>query len=243
MPKILLLPGGPGSFNYMDSILEGMSIPEGVTSKEIVALGKQTIDRVTKQYILPEIEERTILVGHSFGSFLALWVATQYPENISGLILTGLAPLTAEDMKFFAETIEDRMSAWSKQSNIPFKEFKKLLELNEITFGPTVPDEYALHPYIRPLTYIADRVSYVTLFKDYIDLIEEDILDLSKITIPVRILQGDYDPLGLASKRMYDSLSDVRWHVYAAGHMPWLEEKSYLQFREDFQKEIDSLLL
>jgi proline iminopeptidase len=77
--------------------------PEDVT----LASDLDDLDQVRRHFRL----ERTTLLGHSWGTVLALEYALKYPERVSRLILMNPAPASAADLAFFRKAYAGELGA------------------------------------------------------------------------------------------------------------------------------------
>lgn len=102
MKNIIFLPG-LGCDHRLFSHQE-TNLKEQYNTKVIVCDKKEYMsDHVN--YVLENSPEKFIIVGHSFGGWIAQWIAIEAPERVSGLILigTGTGKLTLELKNIFTE--------------------------------------------------------------------------------------------------------------------------------------------
>jgi pimeloyl-ACP methyl ester carboxylesterase len=148
-------------------------------------------EEITK-YVAAQKLKNPVVIGHSLGGTLALWLASEENQPYSKLIIVDALPSTGALMipNFDSKKIAYE-SPWNKQ----------LLEMDKASFekmatqmasGMSLNTEK--HQQLVDWIVTADRETYVY---GYTDLIKLDLReDIAKINIPVKIL-GATQPYGL----------------------------------------------
>jgi pimeloyl-ACP methyl ester carboxylesterase len=172
--------------------------------------------------------EKPLLVGHSLGGMVALTIAIEHPDSLSGLAL--LAPLTRYSDKVAPEFAPLHIAApwwrWllSRTIAIP-KALKSATATLDFMFGPQpVPVDYAVegggYSGLRPGHFYATSSDLVALGEDMKRLTER----YGEIRIPTGILFGSADRVlshqahGLA---MRDRIAGLDLEIIEGiGHMP-----------------------
>lgn len=184
-------------FGDSDRPGSGYSIPEMAT--DVIAL----LDALGL--------ERSTLVGHSFGSFVARQAAIASPERVKELVLIGTGFAASNEV-----TRELQRSLRDLPDPVPL-EFSR--EFAQSTVYSPVPSEF-LERMIAESLKLPSRLWRLTL--DH--LVEyDDTSQLRQIQAPVRLLWGDRD--GLFSRveqdRFIAAMPSARLKVYAeTGHCP-----------------------
>ncbi|GMN10098.1 alpha/beta hydrolase [Croceitalea sp. MTPC9] len=171
----------------------------GVTPIEKPWLPK--IKDAINKYVEKQALKNTIIIGHSLGGALGLWLATDENHSYSKLIVVDALPSTGALMmpNFNSENIAYE-SPWNTQ----------ILEMDEVSFekmasqmasGMSLKSEK--HKQLTDWILKADRETYVY---GYTDLLKLDLReDIAKIDIPVKVL-GATHPYGLEmAKTTYEN--------------------------------------
>ncbi|MFS4446159.1 alpha/beta fold hydrolase [Maribacter sp. 2307UL18-2] len=154
-----------------------------------------------QEYTKEKQLENPMIIGHSLGGALGLWLTTEENHPYSKLIVVDALPATGALMipNFKSENMAYE-SPWNQQ----------LLEMDEAAFAQMATQMAAgmvldteKHPLLKQWIINADRETYVY---GYTDLLKLDLRqDIANIDIPVTILAATH-PYGLEmTKSTYDS--------------------------------------
>ncbi len=158
-----------------------------------------------KEGIVHYVEEQNIkdaiVIGHSLGGALGLWLATEENHPYSKLIIVDALPATGALMipNFKSENMVYD-NPWNQQLlEMDAEAFEKMA--TQMASGMTLTSEK--HEQLKNWILQADRETYVY---GYTDLLKLDLReDISKISIPVTILAATH-PYGLEmAKSTYET--------------------------------------
>ncbi|MFS4492797.1 alpha/beta fold hydrolase [Maribacter sp. 2308TA10-17] len=152
------------------------------------------------KYVQEKKLENTIIIGHSLGGALGLWLATAENHPYSKLIIVDSLPSTGALMmpNFKSENMVYD-NPWNKQMlEMDAEAFEKMA--SQMASGMTLNTEK--HQQLKDWIIQSDRETYVY---GYTDLLKLDLReDIAQITIPVTIL-GATHPYGLeTAKKTYE---------------------------------------
>ena len=150
-----------------------------------------------------------VLIGHSMGGAIALWLAVHQPQRVSALVLAGSGARLPVNPALIASIVDDppatikRMLRWMWAKNAPAEEIAQSAEIMLAT-DPTV------------------------LQRDFIACDNFDIRhELSAIRAPTLVMAGEQDKMTppKLSEELARSISGAESVVVpAAGHMLLLEQ-------------------
>jgi len=243
-------PGAPGSVATIARRLVSMELGFGVieslqTQNSVVELIEELHEIFEKNNI-----EKTVLLGHSWGAWLAWLYAAAYPEQVNKLILVGCGPFEPSYAPSIDQTRKSRLSA------------EQAAEMDAIFAAlndPGTPDEDA-RSRLAMLTNV-DNYAPIVIPTDEEDCIETDgpalgnifpetarmrasgeLLVLSEhICCPVVAVHGDYDPHPAEGVRLPLSERLHNFHFYLlprCGHSPWKEQYAMKAFYKIVAKEL-----
>ena len=161
-------------------------------------------------YVENEKLKDPILVGHSLGGALALWLATDENHPYSKLIVVDALPSTGALMmpNFKSENMVYE-SPWNQQMlEMDATAFEKMAA--QMAAGMTLQQDK--HEQLKNWILQADRETYVY---GYTDLLKLDLRqDIANITVPVTVL-GATHPYGLEMAKktyegQYENLKDYK---------------------------------
>jgi proline iminopeptidase len=174
--------------------------------------------------------DRVVVLGHSYGGFLALVYALLYPHRIAGLILCNTAAvmdyadvaLENAAARARAEEVEVLLHALSTQAadnSMVRAWWRGILPL------------YFHQPDERLMDEVAARIHYRSgAWNRSMELRQSfDLLDrLPEVVQPTLVLSGQHDwlmPPREAGERLVAGLPNCRGVTFAgSGHFPWMEE-------------------
>lgn len=176
-------------------------------------------------------EKEILLLGHSYGAFLALEYAVRYGERLRGLILVSATPA----LDYVPEALE-RARARATDAEME--------TLTELLSGPVSDDATLREKWLRVLPVYFHR--YEERHGEELDrdarysarafnhafgrcLPGYDVEPrLGQIRAPALVLSGRHDwltPPDLGARRLLDSIPEVRGVVFEkSGHFPFVEE-------------------
>lgn len=246
--SVVVLHGGPGAagsaFGLARLISEKLGVLEPMQSKDTL--------RALEEELLEQLEEncsgKVILVGHSWGAWLAGLFAERFPDQVKKVIFIGCAPLEEGHVP----QIEERRKANMFPEEA--EEYEQILRLLEHGFGEK--DEY-----LRRLGEICDRADgyreeealrdeadidgdlYEKVWKEAAGLRKSgNLLErFKKISCPMVLIQGASDPHPAEGviRPLKDRHVDIKSYVLdRCGHTPWREKYA----REEFARVLFSEL-
>jgi pimeloyl-ACP methyl ester carboxylesterase len=190
-----------------------------------------------------------ILVGFSWGAWLSLMVAAQYPEFVDKLILIGCGPF-AEDAAAIA--LETRLNRLEEEERSDF--ISSLMILSD-------PDAVEKDSALARLGRLVSKTDAYDPIESDPDVIEYrgdifqkvweeaaemrrtgELLALGKrIKCPVVAIHGDYDPHPTAGVQipLATVLEDFRFILLKnCGHKPWIERQARDTFFQILENEL-----
>lgn len=246
---VIILNGGPGmSQEYLMPYLSKLSNQHQVLMYDQrgsgESIGEINDDSITMQTYVDDLDKirravgykKVTLLGHSFGSLLAMNYAGQHPEFVEKLVLSNSMAATSEDFSKFLEE-------WGKRVAPHMEELKTMRESKSFISGdPEVHSKYVklmFQSYMRdPKNAENLRVKFTTksardgfkvhelfgknLFSKPYDINSQ----LANVKCPVLIIHGDSDPVPLATanhlnKQMTNSQLVV---LRDCGHFAFVEQ-------------------
>lgn len=208
--KFLVLHGGPGAPGCAAGLCRGLSKKVGVLehlqkSHTIEGLFDE-IKCIIEEYSLNEV----VLVGHSFGAWLALLFTERYPQLVSKVVIIGCGPLLT---KYLPELIQARKTRKG--------------------------DNYCALPGSSNDMLYFDEEQHKALMKEIGEMREngELLARVLNITCPVIAFHGTYDPHPMrgVNEPLEGKIADFRMiTMEQCGHDPWKETYAREEFFEKF---------
>lgn len=154
---------------------------------------------------------RAVVIGHSYGAWLALLFAQKYPIRAGRVILIGCGPLTADYVPMLAETRRTRLEA-----------------------GVSDTDNFCALPGSSGDMLYFDREQHVSLMQEMSGLRErKELMRIARsVACPVLAVHGAYDPHPVqgVSGPMAGKENFRMIVLENCGHDPWKETDA----REEF---------
>ena len=257
---ILIINGGPG----LDS--EGFSPLAELLSDKYSAIlfdqrgtGKSLLEKIdnttiTMDLMVQDIEKLRkhlnikdwIVLGHSFGGWLAEYYASCYPESIKGMILSSSGGIDLEILNYVGANINIRLSEAEKES---LKYWLEKIKNGDDSYNARYKKGEILAPaylYNRKFVpQLAKRLAHADLqinklVFENLKKINFDCKDtLSQFSKPVLIIQGRQDIVdqGIAYKAHSILRNSTLVFLNECGHYGWLDQQ------EQFKKELDKFLV
>lgn len=180
--------------------------------------------------------KKVSLLGHSWGSFLAVRYAILYPESVDKLILVSSMPASSNDLGLFFIELQKRLA--------PYHEKLEKIESSELYLSgdpETVENDQKL--VFQTYMFCPENISKLNLwksqkanqnsfkvweiFKEQIFMKPYDItLQLKAIESPTLILHGDADPIPyVIAERLNAAIPDSKLiKIEQSGHFPFVEQ-------------------
>lgn len=244
--KIVLLHGGPGGGGEMRPVAEyllsnGYSVLEPIIREKTISGQIELI----KKLIDDETEKRVIIVGHSWGAMLGWLFCANYPEYVKKLIMVASGEF---DKKFVSIIEETRKNRMTDEQKVIFQNLidKKLDVESFDQIGKFLMkiDSYDLIDDRFENEIKTDHVVFETVWSEAEKLRESgEFLDAGKkISCPIVIVHGDYDPHPLEGIEgpIRKLLNEVKvYKLEKCGHYPWLEKEARNDFFEILISEVN----
>lgn len=258
-------PGAPGSaagLAAMAGEICGVSEPmqSGKSIRELIFELKGQLEEAGNVPV--------ILIGHSWGAFLAALFAGAHPEMVEKLILVGCPPLTAGYVPMIGERRRrnlgpgereefDRLNLWLEQGTpergrmeepgMPEQPERSrehadrlLARLGELAENG---DCYDPLPCAADHEMLTDAEQYRAVWGEAVKLRASGQLLRSFVALdcPITLIQGEQDPhpvCGVCGP-LAGSGKEYRVHVLkCCGHSPWLERRAQAEFFEILKQEL-----
>jgi len=200
---------------------------------KILGLGAQVADIERIRRILGD--DKLIIIGHSFGAFLASLYAAEFPEHVEAMVMVTPAPMFVLPMEVegLFEIIQKRLPD-NMQENYN-KWYKNYFDFKNI-FSKTEADLVALNKKLAGFFSEATQISmpfqgepggwmvhamYLSMGQrhDYRDA-------LNTVDVPVLVIHAAEDFQTEAASRIYNKVfSNSRFYnIENSGHMPFYEQ-------------------
>ncbi len=233
--QIAVIHGGPGAPGSLQTLAQSLAkqggIIEPMQSKN--SISGQVYE--LREVLLEEGTVPAVLIGHSWGAWLAYLLAAAYPRLVNRLILVGTGPFRDSYLPGMKAEREKRMSPAEK---LKLENLKKNID-DPVTFrelGAIMSrvDSWA------PLPVENSSIAYQPwIFKSIMGQVEKmrsegTLLDAGrKIECPVVVIHGDYDPHPF--KGVIEPLQEVikqldYYLLENCGHYPWREKEARTRF-------------
>lgn len=261
-PAIIVLHGGPGlGHDYFLPQFEALAEHARVIFYDQRSAGRSSgeltekvmnletfakdLEAIRKAYGLDSF----FLVGHSWGSLVALQYAAEYPENLAGVVFVSSAALCSEETIFcYKELMSKRMAPYQKEIDA-IQRSPKYAQRDPATL------EQFCRLYYRPYVYNPEHVNNITLFftpestQKYLNSVEVSQKHfwqnynvtnlLHRIICPVLAIHGDADPWYCkTAETIYETIEQAELITLEnCGHLPFVEQpEAFFSALTDFIK-------
>ncbi len=179
--------------------------------------------------------DKITVMGHSWGSFLAIFYAINYPQHTEKLILMGPQPMCYKGMLDFEAAFNQRFSSLKEllsadrvHSSTPSTP-EGLIQLYRtlsaaFCYDPAKAQELTLHydPVADQRGRLVGNHLNSTLFSEQWDYHSQ----LSQLTIPTLIVHGVQDPIPLWTvQKLHQSMPNATLVTLdQCGHFPYIEQ-------------------
>ncbi len=239
---LALLHGGPGAAGEMRPVAEALSGEYGVL--EFL----QTEDSVEKQVgelreqMLSSADGPLVLIGYSWGAWLAVLFSAKYPDLVKKVILISAGSFDNEYNADFTKTRLERLSPQEKeeaQGILGSIDSKGMTPALFLRFGQLMEksDSYSLLPELRGSPSSPDMDIFQRVWREARALRDsgELLKSVEKIGCPVVAIHGEYDPHPMegVEKPLSGRVSVFKMiRLKKCGHIPWREKYA----RDDFYR-------
>jgi len=256
---LIVLHGGPGLDHhefgdYLDPVCDDgvrlLLVDQRAQGRsEPTPPGTWTLERMAQDVIMLALAlklRRYAVLGHSYGAFVALQNAVDYPgQAVATVVSGGVASVrdlegVADALESFepAELREQVASSWERESSVTTSEEVARLLHDQLPFHFRDPNDPRIAEYERRsagAVYAPEVLRhFATAEYGGIDLEDR----LPEVTQPVLVLAGRHDRVcpAEASERMARLLPRAELHVFEeSAHMTFVEEpERYLEALRGF---------
>ncbi len=248
--RIAVLHGGPGAPGEMAPVARELSHKHGVLEP---LQTQDTLDGQVEE-LRNVLESRAslpaVLIGWSWGAWLAYILAARYPALAGKVILVGCPPF---ETRYAAQIEDTRMSRLTEEEQREAARTQK--RLHDITgqshqtslarLGRLFSKTDTFHPLpIQDETIKLQFNIYRAVWRTASEMRRSgELLELGKqIRCPVVAIHGDYDPHPAegVQKPLETVLADFRFILLPkCGHAPWREKDARTKFYSVLSKELE----
>ncbi|MGD9211069.1 MAG: alpha/beta hydrolase [Desulfobacteraceae bacterium] len=260
--KIVTLHGGPGEFGGVVNLAVTLSEKYGVLEPFLTEDTIMGQVHGLKNIIDQHVSDKLILIGHSWGAWIAYIFTATYPLMVKKLVLVGSGPY---EHHYYTSLKKKRNQRFSKEDK------QQIVELNKMLTAPDIKT-----PKIKNKSEILWQIGAIFSKVDNIDLLETPVTGVEKIdsqilniqpdyfhnllheamemrksgrllrfadaiTCPVIAIHGSYDPhpyLGVENPLKKHLKEFTFYLIEHCGHKPWLERYAHQDFYRILNHEI-----
>jgi proline iminopeptidase len=246
-PAILLCHGGPGLWDYLGGLSSLLCDEFRVHRWDQRGCGRsgpaadygveRAVQDVQDLHATLGIDDKWVVVGHSWGAYLALLTAVAHPETTAALVyISGngtpecwreqghavanartTARLTQQQRERLVD-LEVRARTWDEE--VEFRGLKWMTDFVEHSPPPGELEEMATTP--LSVNFSVNRaLSRAELYPS------DELLDrCGRCQVPALLLHGSHDPRPeVGAVELADHLPNSHFvRIDGAGHLPWVEQ-------------------
>ena len=242
--KAVLLHGGPGLSDYLDTLADELDGLLTTVSYQQRGLSPSVVDGdvSVEGHVRDAVAvmdalgwHKPVVIGHSWGGYLALHLAVAHPDRVGALVILDLLGATGDGgVKQFVPNLRRRLSE---------RDLARMAELEQIE-EPTQSERLEHMGYLWP-QYFGDPDHAPPLppmrFADNAGETWNSIRAhfrkgtlarrLPKVSVPALVISGDKSPVPLAQgEKIAQLLPDATFIVqHGHGHFGWLEEPGFVR--------------
>lgn len=217
--RAVVLHGGPGAPGCAAGLCRGLEGRIGAVEHLQRAHDIGGLTEELASLIDAHCAGRAVLIGHSFGAWLALLFAEKYPEKTEKVVLIGCGPLDAKYLPKLIETRQARRAA-----------------------GLSDTDNYCALPGSGCDMLFFDEAQHISLMKEIGRMREcgELARIAGSVSCPVTAIHGLYDPHPLEGvTSVLAGRENFRLiPLEECGHDPWKEKYAREHFFKALREEI-----
>lgn len=250
--RVAVVHGGPGAPGSVAAVARELARDGGtlepLQTKTTLAGQIAELEEVLRQHGQPPV----VLIGHSWGAWLAWLLTAQSPDLVKRLVLVGSGPFK---MEYVSQINPNRYSRLSPAEQALYRDL--LARLSD----PATAGEPGLLDKLGELVEKADTYDPIPIATDEQDKLTVDgamyqsvweeaaalrksgeLLRMAeRITCPVLAIHGDVDPHPAAGVRepLMKALGDFRFVLLErCGHTPWKERHAADRFYSLLRQEL-----
>lgn len=242
---LVLLHGGPGAIGSLNPLAEELAARYDLgvlepfqSMRRISAL----VDELFMQ-IPDEVDLPVVLVGHSWGAWLALFFAAQHKEWVEKVILIGCPPF--ED-KYVPLIMQRRMERLAVQEQTDFLQLLSHTHLSDdefIRLQGLVARTDNYHVKVNENDFAPDQSAYEQVWNEAAAFRSSNGFAglLLGVSVPIHIIHGEEDPhplVGVTAPLEQASVHYVLRTLSHCGHSPFLE----LEAKEEFYDVLNEMI-
>lgn len=257
-PPVLLCHGGPGLWDYLGGLSSLLCDQFGVHRWDQRGCGRsgpaadygieRAVQDVQDLHAVLAVDDKWVVVGHSWGAYLALLTALAHPETTAALVyISGngtpecwrerghviadertAARLTQQQRERLSD-LEARARAWDEE--VELRRLKWMTDFVEHSPPPDELDEMVTTP--LAINFAVNRaLSRAELYPS-----EELLARCQQCEVPALLIHGEHDPRpDVGAVELADHLPNSHFvRIDEAGHLPWVEQpESVTHLIKDF---------
>ncbi len=225
--------GGPGGIGSAGGIAEGLAAASGHGVLEPLQSKHSIAELLTELHEqLAACAEPPVLIGHSWGAWLAALYAAEHPERVARLVLVGSGPFETRYVPLIGERRLARLDGEERER------LRFVLEELERTGDPGLlgelgalcgkADDYAPIADLAEPPVEFDGDMYTKIWNEAAAMREsgELLRKTATLSVPLTVIHGDSDPHppeGVAEPLREAGLTFDLHVLPQCGHTPWRE--------------------
>jgi pimeloyl-ACP methyl ester carboxylesterase len=253
--EAVVVHGGPGGCGELGPVARRLAVRRAVLEPWSTALSVEAEIAELEDALAAAAVVRAVVIGHSWGAWLALLHAERHPGRVAAVVMVGAPPFDAEAAATIAPTRLSRLTA---------AERAEVEALAAEGFAASDPDAARRFARLGAIFARADAFDPLPVAEAYDCEIRADVFAavwpeaaelrasgelkrrLGRLPVPLIAIHGDHDPHPASA---IAALADVvptafRFHLLTGcGHAPWRERHAAERFFALVESEVDRCLV
>jgi pimeloyl-ACP methyl ester carboxylesterase len=245
--SVAVLHGGPAGWGEMAPVATKIATYIGVVEpfQRSPSIDGELCDM--KSIFEKEVSGPLVVVGYSYGAWVACLFAAQFPQLVRKLILIGCPPFEEKDAEVIMKT---RLKRMNEKEQEELHSLRQQLQEEGIDKNAVFANLASLFrkvdsydPSSETDELVCDYSLHAKIWEEAATLRHSGKLlnSLSGILCPVCALHGESDPhpaqaaFSILSQRVHSFRGII---LQECGHTPWIEKKAYDRFFSLLKEEI-----